>query len=628
MSLLSGFSDSRLPPYCGPPLHGLALICVVASTAVAATEMPLKEGSEENPFVLRLPGASLQVGPRGAILDLTVEGERLMTAQNEAWLAEPVLEASGADTLLGDDGDRSLRITREADGFRLQYHQRSQSATQRWMFPLSRQVQWSVFPKDGGQTFPVPAGRHLNHNQGARFITNAGPSLDTVNRTFLQQNTRNMGIFIYPGGHELKLIPRAMPASTDLLSFDFSTFPEHHLFPSGPLEARVGIANKASQPVELEAGIQIREYGPSGPGEVLHSRSEPLRVPGDGSATLKARFDGLAPGPYSFTVTAEEGGDRKEVSGVLLKNFDTWELPDKEPADFGQFWSQSLRALRSRPLDPEISEPKDRRQVPEPYREVAFNGLDDRRIRGFLGIPENLPDGKRVPAIITCPGAGYGSGPVDRHYVDRGWVALVLSVHDLPFGGESGRHHPKEFWSEDPYQAAGLESRDSYFYRAAYLAPVRAFDYLTSLPMVDPERIMLAGGSQGGSMTLAAAALEPRFAFAAASIPGRVRFDLLNSVYRANGTFNPPPGMTRETMLRETLAYFDIAYFARRVRVPTWMNMSLNDPINPGPLQLVAYRNIPPEYRAGYTIAPFGGHGEAEGSEAKQEAARQRFIGN
>jgi cephalosporin-C deacetylase-like acetyl esterase len=207
-------------------------------------------------------------------------------------------------------------------------------------------------------------------------------------------------------------------------------------------------------------------------------------------------------------------------------------------------------------------------------------------------------------------------------------VALILSVHDLPFGGESGRHHPKELWSETPYQAEGLESKETYFYRHAYLAPVRAFDFLRTLPMVDPDRIMVAGGSQGGSMTLAAAALEPRFAFASASIPGRVRFDLLNTGYRANGTFNPPAGMTVDRMIDQTLVYFDIAYFARRIRVPTWVDMSLNDPINPGPLQMIAYRNLTQVPEKGFTLGMWQGHGEIEDESGDKACMLKTYMGS
>jgi cephalosporin-C deacetylase len=196
----------------------------------------------------------------------------------------------------------------------------------------------------------------------------------------------------------------------------------------------------------------------------------------------------------------------------------------------------------------------------------------------------------------------------------------------MPFGGESGRHHPKELWSERAYQSLGLENKDDYFYRAAYLAPVRAFEYLRTLPMVDPDRIMVAGGSQGGSMTLAAAALEPRFAFASAAIPGRVRFDLLNSKYPANGTFDPPEGMTTDEMIDQTLGYFDIAYFARRIQVPTWVDMSLNDPINPGPLQMIAYRNLTRAPDKGFTMGLWRGHGEVEDTSGEKGSMLKEYM--
>lgn len=570
---------------------------------------------------------TFEIDSSGGVQGFAVRDEPLMRPQTEGYLDGPGLWTAAPGELKGDDGDRTLRVVADAGGVHLYFRQRSQTAVQRWMFPLADGVQWAVFPRTGGQTYTVPVDRHLNHTDGARFITREGRTLETLNRTFLQVDTRNMGIFIYPEGHHLKLIARARPEPADLLKFDFSAMPTHHLFPEGGLELPVTLINEGAESVTVEYTVKLQDYQPAGPGADLDAENMSVILPPRGTHTVTRTLHSPGPGPYCFTVEASTGGTVKRVSGVLMHNFHDWRPPDREPKDFDAFWLYTLAALRAQPLAPEITEPEDRRQVPEPYQVVTFNGLNGRRIRGFLAIPPDLPQGARVPAIVTCPGAGYGSGPVDRKYPDRGWVALILSVHDLPFGGESGRHHPQEFWSETPYQAEGLRDRDTYFYRHAYLVPVRAFDFLRTLPMVDPDRIMVAGGSQGGSMTLAAAALEPRFAFASASIPGRVRFDLLNSKYLANGTFDPPEGMTSDMMFEQTLAYFDIAYFARRIQVRTWMDMSLNDPINPGPLQLIAYRNLTLAPDKGFTLGLWRGHGEIEDTSGEKARMLMDYLG-
>ena len=565
-----------------------------------------------------------EVADDGRWLSLKVEGVELIAPQPEGYLPGGRMAKAGKGVLSGSSGSRTLAYEFSPTAVRMRMKDSDQTTTERFLFPLSRSIDRAVFPARGGQTYEVPVNRHLNSNQGARFLSGEGPVLETGNRTFLQEGTLNMGIFIYPQGHELIVKPLLKPAASDVLRIDFSGFPKHHLFPTGDLRIPVTLRNLGKSSVRGTVRAILREYNPNGSGADLEIVSEEFAIGGDGEDSFEfALTEPANPGPYRLAIEATGAdGSTKSVDTAILHDFPGWRLPDYEPDDFEAFWQKSLRELRSVPLNPRISEPTDRRSVPEPFREVSFNGLDGRRIRGFLGIPPNLEPGERVPAIVTCPGAGYGTGPLDRKYLDRGWVTLVLSVHDLPFGGESGRHHPPDTWSETSYQAEGLDSPENYFFRAAYLVPVRGYDFLASLPMVESNRILVSGGSQGGSMTLAALALEPRFAMGIAGIPGRIRYDLLNTGYRANGTFDPPPGMTSEEMVRGTLAYFDIAHFASRIRNPVWVSMSLNDPINPGPLQLYGFREIPDETPKGFTLGLWTGHGEADVS----DDAREKMI--
>ena len=56
----------------------------------------------------------------------------------------------------------------------------------------------------------------------------------------------------------------------------------------------------------------------------------------------------------------------------------------------------------------------------------------------------------------------------------------------------------------------GIGDPEAYYYRGAYVDCVRALDVACAQPEVDPRRIGLTGGSQGGALTLAVAALDPQ----------------------------------------------------------------------------------------------------------------------
>ena len=53
----------------------------------------------------------------------------------------------------------------------------------------------------------------------------------------------------------------------------------------------------------------------------------------------------------------------------------------------------------------------------------------------------------------------------------------------------------------------GIEDPESYFYRRVFVDAVHAVDAVRAIEGVDAERVAITGGSQGGGMTIAAAAL-------------------------------------------------------------------------------------------------------------------------
>jgi cephalosporin-C deacetylase len=55
----------------------------------------------------------------------------------------------------------------------------------------------------------------------------------------------------------------------------------------------------------------------------------------------------------------------------------------------------------------------------------------------------------------------------------------------------------------------GIATPEAYYYRRLYVDAVRAVETAASLTGVDPDRIAVAGKSQGGALALAAAALAP-----------------------------------------------------------------------------------------------------------------------
>jgi cephalosporin-C deacetylase len=370
-------------------------------------------------------------------------------------------------------------------------------------------------------------------------------------------------------------------------------WPSNRIFDAEALVLPTRLVNPTDQPLAVALRTALAVYRPNEDGALVEATNQVVALPPGGHVDLPAVLHPDAAGPYEFRLTLTVAGQVvRTVDGALLYRPQKWVLPDLEPGDFDAFWARTLAETRSRPLDAVFAPPDERRLVPPPFREVSFNGFGTRRIRGYLGMPPQLAPGQKVPAILSLPSAGYHSAVADPAAVRDGYVFLAISIHDLPFGGETYRDHPRGRAFDEPYQGMGRQSKESFYYRAAYAAGPRAVDFLRSLPEVDPNRIIVTGFSQGGSLALVTAGLVPDLSLAEAGIAGRSRMDLLTTPYKANMSLDPPAGMTARQMLEQTLLYYDVSYFARRVRCPVLMRVSLDDETNPGPLQYWAFRQL------------------------------------
>jgi cephalosporin-C deacetylase len=149
------------------------------------------------------------------------------------------------------------------------------------------------------------------------------------------------------------------------------------------------------------------------------------------------------------------------------------------------------------------------------------------------------------------------------------------------------------------------------------------------LPEVDPERVVAMGGSQGGALTLACAALEPRIKRAAATFPflsdyRRVwEMDQAKDAYAELKTFfrHFDPQHEREDDIFTRLGYIDIQYLANRIRGEVLMGVGLMDTVCPPSTQFATFNKITATKRL--EIFPDFGH---EGLPGYQDKVMQFLL--
>jgi len=137
-------------------------------------------------------------------------------------------------------------------------------------------------------------------------------------------------------------------------------------------------------------------------------------------------------------------------------------------------------------------------------------------------------------------------------------------------------------------------------FRQIFLDTAQLGRIVASFEEVDGERMGAMGGSQGGALTLACAALSPGLKLAAPCFPflcdyQRVwEMDLAESAYEELKTYfrRYDPLHVREREIFTKLGYIDIQHLAPRIRAKVLMGCGLMDKICPPSTQFAAYNKI------------------------------------
>jgi cephalosporin-C deacetylase len=199
------------------------------------------------------------------------------------------------------------------------------------------------------------------------------------------------------------------------------------------------------------------------------------------------------------------------------------------------------------------------------------------------------------------------------------WVALGFSIASLDCRGQGGASQDVGGTlgtTQQGHIIRGLEDPDpdNLLYRQIFLDTVELARVVMEMAEVDSARVGALGSSQGGALTLACAALEPRIRRAAPEFPflcdyQRVwEMDLAENAYSELRTFfrQHDPLHERHDRWFERLGYIDVQHLAPRIRAEVLLGVGLVDRICPPSTQYAAFNKITSPKRA--VIYPDFGH--------------------
>lgn len=281
----------------------------------------------------------------------------------------------------------------------------------------------------------------------------------------------------------------------------------------------------------------------------------------------------------------------------------TYQGTNPRPADFDEYWDKGLAEMNA--LDPQIEiVPADFQTPFAQCSHLYFTGVGGARVHAKLLQPK-ASSKEPHPAIVNFHGYSGDSGD----WVDKlGYVAAGYTVAALDCRGQGGRSEDVggvKGWTLRGHIVRGLENGlngepEKLYYRQVFLDTAQLAKIVIEMDDVDETRVGAMGGSQGGGLTLACAALEPRIKRAAPRFPflcdyrrvwdidqDKDAYDELRQWFRR---FDPQHKLEDEVFTQ--LGYVDVQHLANRIRGEVRMAVGLMDTICPPSTQFAAYNKI------------------------------------
>jgi len=300
-------------------------------------------------------------------------------------------------------------------------------------------------------------------------------------------------------------------------------------------------------------------------------------------------------GDAVYTASAISSG--KKVSAFIIGvEPEKVVSPTDKQDDFDAFWSNTKAELAKIAPEYTLTEITEKSTSKRKVYLLEYKSLPDAEgneaiARAYYAEPVA---GGQYPTVIHYQ--GYDSGGYDPWCMggndNPGYCELILATR----GQLINNRPPYENTYGDWFQY-GFGSKETYYYRGAYMDAVRAIDFLCTREKVDQSRLYAEGASQGGALTYAAAALTDHpFAAIAPSIPFMGDFPDYFQVasWPASAAFAQQKalGMSDEEMYA-MLSYFDTKNLATRIQCPVIQTIGLQDNVCPPHTNMAPYNNLP-----------------------------------
>lgn len=285
---------------------------------------------------------------------------------------------------------------------------------------------------------------------------------------------------------------------------------------------------------------------------------------------------------------------------MSLKELKKYKGTNPKPSDFDEYWKRAIKELDTLDLQTELI-PSNFKTEHSQCFDLYFTGVGGSRIHVRYAKPRGGSNSNKNPAVLRFHGYT-GEAPSWSELMQ--WTAAGFSVFALDSRGQGGESEDLGGVSGTTWRGQiirGLsDNPDKLLFRQIFLDTAALARIAFKQPEVDETRVGALGGSQGGGLTIACAALEPRIKRIAPEFPflcdykriwemdlGRDAYSELQYYFKK---FDPLH--KRENEIFSTLGYIDLQFLAPRIKAEVLMGTGLIDEVCPPSSQFAMYNKI------------------------------------
>ncbi|MEL6988904.1 MAG: acetylxylan esterase, partial [Bacteroidota bacterium] len=283
------------------------------------------------------------------------------------------------------------------------------------------------------------------------------------------------------------------PGMKDLIKMNWEGLEKDQILSrSKPLRFR--ISNNSSNSMKGNANVLIKNDF----GKTIQELSKEISVKKKDIAIFEIKPKQLEPGFYEASIqfNAKQGGANQKMAFGVAPEEIVSETDRRE--DFEDYWRRAKKELAA--VEPQFKMTKLEEYSTENIDAylIEMRSLGNVLVRGFYSKPKAAGT---YPALLRVQ--GYGTTKTAKDLIDNN--QLVTFVLNIRGHGNSKQNINPGF---PGYMQHHINDKEYYIYRGAYMDCIRAVDFLFEQSEVDKNRVAVEGGSQGGALSFATAALD------------------------------------------------------------------------------------------------------------------------